>query len=103
MVRISWRLRSIEITNLSRDVPNVKTLFPELLPEASEFLNSKKLARAISVIVGYDIELKVTFKGDLGEEVNKMYEEARDSGGSMTIFGVSVSAGDGSDDVKTKF
>ena len=51
-----------------------------------KFLNIKKLARATLVIVGYNVELKVTFKGDLGEEVNKMYKEVRDSGGSMRIF-----------------
>ncbi|KAG6831820.1 hypothetical protein H0H92_007497 [Tricholoma furcatifolium] len=103
-LQLSMRgLQEFKVTAGAWDVPNVQTLFPKLLPDAPEFHDWNKLARATSVIVGYDIELKVTFKGDLADEVDKMYDEARQSGGGMTIFGVGVSASDGSDDVKTKF
>ncbi|KAG6826771.1 hypothetical protein H0H92_014511 [Tricholoma furcatifolium] len=87
------------------DVANIKSLFPNRLPNAPDVL-SPKYARIVSVLVGYDIELHVEFASSMREEVNRIYEEVKSTGGRMTIFGFRVSAGadDGSQDyVETKF
>ena len=91
--------------NPARDVPNIKDLFPDLLLDAPDVLSSK-FARIVSVLVGYDVELKVDFASSIKEEVNKIYEEVKTTGGRMNIFGFRVSAGTSGDlteCVETKF
>ncbi|KAG6850302.1 hypothetical protein H0H93_015244 [Arthromyces matolae] len=87
------------------DVPNVKALFPSLIPGAPNVLGDE-VAKIESILVGYDVELKVEFGSSLRDDVDKIYEEVKATGGSMSIFGFSVSAGKGSglkDRVESKF
>ncbi|KAG6850303.1 hypothetical protein H0H93_015245 [Arthromyces matolae] len=87
------------------DVPNVKALFPSLVSGAPNVLGDQ-VAKIESVLVGYDVELKVEFGSSLRDEVDKIYEKVKATGGSMNIFGFSVSAGKGEeldDRVKSKF
>jgi len=87
------------------DIPNIKILFPNRLPAAPDVL-SNKFAKIVSVLVGYDVELKVDFASEFREEVNKIYEEVKTTGGSLSIFGFRVSAGAGggsTDRVETRF
>ncbi|KAF5344963.1 hypothetical protein D9757_014580 [Collybiopsis confluens] len=87
------------------DVPNIKTLFPNRLSGAPDVLSSR-FAKIASVLVGYDVELKVKFASDMREEVDRIYEEVKNTGGRLTIFGFRVSAGAGSgstEHVVTKF
>ncbi|KAF9062906.1 hypothetical protein BDP27DRAFT_1451549 [Rhodocollybia butyracea] len=87
------------------DVSNIKALFPDRLPDAPDVLSSK-YAKVVSVLVGYDVELKVEFASELREEVDKIYQEVKSTGGRMSIFGFRVSAGAGNgaaDRVETKF
>ncbi|THU89673.1 hypothetical protein K435DRAFT_968983 [Dendrothele bispora CBS 962.96] len=89
------------------DVPNIKTLFPNRLPNAPDVL-SPKLARIVSVLVGYDVELKVSFGPEMREEVHSIYDEVKSTGGRMSIFGFHVDAGAGAgagstEHVNTKF
>jgi len=87
------------------DVANIRTLFPNRLPGAPDVLSSK-FARVVSVLVGYDVELKLEFASEMREEVNKIYDEVKSTGGSFSIFGFRVSAGAGggsSEHVNTKF
>ena len=84
---ISFRIdRERNLKRLRRDVPNIRTLFPNRLPGAPDVLSSR-FARITSVLVGYDVELKVDFASDLREEVNSIYEEVKNTGGRMSIFG----------------
>jgi len=88
------------------DIPNIKVLFPERLPDAPKDVLGSKFARVVSVLVGYDVELKLDFASELREEVHSIYQEVKSSGGSMSIFGFRVSAGGGgssSSRVETSF
>ena len=88
-----------------RDNPQIKLLFPERLPNAPDAL-SAGFARIVSVLVGYDVELKVEFGPEMREEVNNIYEEVKNTSGRMSIFGFRVSAGEGdgsTDHVVTRF
>ncbi|KAF5380287.1 hypothetical protein D9757_007975 [Collybiopsis confluens] len=78
----------------AEDVPNIKTLFPNRLPGAPDVLSSK-FAKISSVLVGYDVELKLDFASEMRDEVNSIYEEVESTGGNMSIFGFRVSAGGG--------
>ncbi|KAF9062905.1 hypothetical protein BDP27DRAFT_1427413 [Rhodocollybia butyracea] len=87
------------------DVPNIKALFPGRLPEAPEALTSK-YAKVVSVLVGYDVELRLEFAPEIREEINILYEAVRKTKGRMNIFGFRVSARPGDywyDRVETKF
>ena len=91
--------------NPTRDIPNIKALFPNRLPDAPDVLDPK-FARVVSLLVGYDVELKLEFASNIREEVNKIYEEVKKTGGRMSIFGFRVSAGAGggsTEHVETKF
>ncbi|KAG6831809.1 hypothetical protein H0H92_007486 [Tricholoma furcatifolium] len=76
------------------DVAGIKTLFPNRVEGAPDVL-SEKYARIVSVLVGYGVELRVTFASSMRDEVNKLYTETKETGGSMNIFGFRVSAGAG--------
>ncbi|KAG6831818.1 hypothetical protein H0H92_007495 [Tricholoma furcatifolium] len=87
------------------DVAGIRTLFPDRVDGAPDVL-SEKFARVVSVLVGYDVELRVSFASSMREEVHKMYTETKETGGSMSIFGFRVSAGAGggsSERVETSF
>ncbi|KAF5363120.1 hypothetical protein D9757_011714 [Collybiopsis confluens] len=87
------------------DVPAVKARFPDRVPDAPNVL-SPKVARMLSVIAAYDVQLKVSFASDMRDEVEEIYEEVKNTGGRMSVFGfhVSAGAGNGSDEyVETKF
>ncbi|KAF5363127.1 hypothetical protein D9757_011708 [Collybiopsis confluens] len=91
------------------NIPNVKTRFPDRIPDAPDAL-SPKVARILSVLAAYDIELKVNFASGIRNEVDKTYEEVKSTGGRMSVFGFHVSAGadNGSDNgsneyIETKF
>ena len=89
----------------ARDIPNIQTLFPNRLPNAPDALGSKS-ARIVSVLVGYDVELRLEFGSELRHEVNHIYEEVKKTDGRMSIFGFRVSAGVGggsTEQVETKF
>ncbi|KAF5347695.1 hypothetical protein D9757_013498 [Collybiopsis confluens] len=91
------------------DIPNIKALFPHRAPGAPPEVLSSKFTQIVSVLVGFDVELKVEFASEMREEVDKIYEEVKKTGGNMTVLGFRVSAGasggvDGSDNhVETKF
>ncbi|KAG6831807.1 hypothetical protein H0H92_007484 [Tricholoma furcatifolium] len=74
------------------DVPNIKALFPKRLPTAPDVLSSK-YAQVISILVGYDVQLNVKFGSSMRDEVNRIYEEVKSTGGWMSVFGFRVSAG----------
>ncbi|KAE9389926.1 hypothetical protein BT96DRAFT_980533 [Gymnopus androsaceus JB14] len=98
-------IQKFDIQSGQWDVANIKTLFPNRLPDAPDVLSSK-YARIVSVLVGYDVELKLEFASEMREEVNRIYEEVKKTGGSMSIFGFRVSAGAGggsTEHVETKF
>ncbi|THU89675.1 hypothetical protein K435DRAFT_968985 [Dendrothele bispora CBS 962.96] len=98
-------IQKFDINSGQWDVPNIKTLFPNRLPNAPDVLSSK-FARIVSVLVGYDVELKLTFASEMREEVNKIYDEVKSTGGRMSIFGFYIDAGAGagsSEHVNTKF
>ncbi|KAG6831806.1 hypothetical protein H0H92_007483 [Tricholoma furcatifolium] len=87
------------------DIANIRALFPNRLPNAPDVLSSK-YARVASVLVGYDVELKLEFGSSMREEVNKIYDEVKTTGGSLSIFGFRVSAsgsGGSTDHVNTNF
>ncbi|KAF8870110.1 hypothetical protein CPB84DRAFT_1855772 [Gymnopilus junonius] len=87
------------------DVRGIKTMFPDLLPDAPKVLTSD-LARVSSILFGYDVALTVTFGSKLRTEAKDLYEKARSSGGSLTIFGFHVAGSGGggsSEQVKTDF
>lgn len=64
---------------------------------APDVLNSN-YARPISVLVGYDVALTVTFGNSIRKEAKELYDKAKSTGGSVKIFGFEVSpaGGDGS-------
>lgn len=101
MVPTVW----VTYKNSTRDIANVKTLFPNCLPDAPEALSSK-FAKIISVLVGYDVELRLEFAPEIREEINILYEAVRTTRGRMSVFGFRVSARPGeswNDRVETKF
>ncbi|KAF8877750.1 hypothetical protein CPB84DRAFT_357214 [Gymnopilus junonius] len=60
----------------------------------------------MSVLVGYDIALTVTFGHSIRKEAKELYETARNSGGSLKIFGFEVGeagGGGSSQHVDTSF
>lgn len=96
----------MNLNSIDRDVANIKALFPNRLPNAPDVL-SPKYARVVSILVGYDVELKVNFASEMREEVDKMYNEVKSTKGRMSIFGFLVSNGTRDNDstgrVDTKF
>ncbi|KAJ7034386.1 hypothetical protein C8F04DRAFT_1101718 [Mycena alexandri] len=84
------------------DVPNVKNIFPDLVPGAPAVLTSKH-AKPMSVFVGYDIALTAKFGTKMRKEVHDMYNSAKNSGGRMRIFGFTVGGGSSSESVHTSF
>ncbi|KAG6852728.1 hypothetical protein C0991_009484 [Blastosporella zonata] len=73
------------------DAADIKTLFPDLRPGHPEDVLGPKFARVTSVLVGYDVQLTVNFGAKLAEEVGKIYDEVKENGGGLTIFGIRVS------------
>jgi len=86
-------LASIIVVISPRDIPDVLTLFPDRLPDAPQVL-SAKFTRIVSVVVGYEVELIITFAPELRHEVHDIYRNAKDTGAPMHIFGIEVSAAD---------
>jgi hypothetical protein len=82
------------LTLAFRDVPNVKNRFPKLVENAPDVLNSG-YARPISVLVGYDVALTVTFGKSIRNEAKELYDKAKSTGGSMKILGFEVSTAGG--------
>lgn len=67
---------------------------------------SPKHAKPISVLVGYDVALTVTFGTSMKTEVHEWYDKARRSSGGLSIFGFNVSGAGGggsSEHVHTSF
>ncbi|KAF5383913.1 hypothetical protein D9757_007346 [Collybiopsis confluens] len=88
------------------DAPNPKVLFPIVADGAPPDVLGPKFAKISSVMIGYDVELKIDFDEDLRNEVHQIYEEVKTTKGRMSIFGFWVSAGAGgssSERVETKF
>jgi hypothetical protein len=85
----------------TRDVPNIKPLFPDRLPDAPEVL-TPKFARIVSIVAAYDPVLELQFAEDIREDVNKIYEEVKSTGGRMSILGFRV-PDDSADRAQTKF
>ncbi|KAG6917398.1 hypothetical protein DXG01_002667 [Tephrocybe rancida] len=80
------------------DSPDIKTIFPTLRPGAPPDVLGPKYARVTSLLCGFDVQLKVKFAAEMREEVNQIYQEVKEKGGNLTIFGIrfSVGAGGGS-------
>jgi hypothetical protein len=68
-------------------------LFPDRLPNATQVL-STKFTRIVSVVVGYEVELIITFTEKLRAEVHDIYRKAVETGAALHIFGVEVPAAD---------
>ncbi|KAF5373376.1 hypothetical protein D9757_009752 [Collybiopsis confluens] len=77
---------------VQKDIPDIKTQFPDRLPAAPDVLSSK-VAEIVSVLVGYDLKLRVQFAPEIRAEVDSIYEEVKATKGRMSIFGFHVSAG----------
>jgi hypothetical protein len=80
-------------------------LFPDRLPAAPKVL-TPQYARIVSIVAAYDPALELQFADDIREDVNKIYEEVKSTGGRMSIFGFRVSAetgDDATDRVEAKF
>jgi hypothetical protein len=87
------KLFHITTINLTRDIPEVTSLFPNRFPNAPHVLSSK-FARIVSVIVGYDVALSVKFAPEMRDEVHEICQSAKETGAPMNIFGVQVPAED---------
>ncbi|KAF5339961.1 hypothetical protein D9757_014569 [Collybiopsis confluens] len=84
------------------DLPDIKTLFPNRLPNAPDILDPK-LARMVSLLVGYDVELRVKFSSALRgpqegpdwstqkvNQVDQIIKDVQENGGSLSVFGFRV-------------
>lgn len=70
MVRHLITIRVIQLFDLSRNVPNVKEMFPKQRPGAPDVLDPK-FAQAIDFLLAYDIKYDVKFgNSDVKEEAN---------------------------------
>lgn len=98
-------LELLSVTAGRWDVPNIKTRFPKLVDGAPDVLSSR-YARPISVLVGYDVTLTATFGHSIRNEAKELYDKAKNTGGSIKIFGFEVSRTDGdesSERINTNF
>ncbi|KAG6827073.1 hypothetical protein H0H92_013277 [Tricholoma furcatifolium] len=75
------------------NIPSIQTLFPNRLPGAPDVLNPT-LSRVVNVLVGYDVQLQVTFGSSLRGKVDQIYQEVKSNGGNMSVFGFHVSTGE---------
>lgn len=87
----------------TRDIANIKALFPNRRAGAPPDILSSKYARIVSVLVGYDVELQLQFSSQIRDEVHKIYQEVKETHGSMSIFGFNVGGGDSVERVETTF
>jgi hypothetical protein len=79
--------------SLTRDVPDIRTLFPDRLPDAPAVLSSK-FAKMVSLLVGYDVQLRLEFASEVKGKVDDIIKEVRTSGGTMSVFRYRVSVGE---------
>ncbi|KAF5368198.1 hypothetical protein D9757_011290 [Collybiopsis confluens] len=94
---VSLRLAMIDLETFNIqpgkwDIPDIKTQFPDRLPYSPDALGTK-FVRVVSILVGYDIELRVQFVSKLRDQVDSIYEQVKSTRGRMSIFGFHVSAG----------
>ncbi|KAF9062913.1 hypothetical protein BDP27DRAFT_1427421 [Rhodocollybia butyracea] len=85
------------------DVANIKALFPNRQTGAPPDVLGPKYAKVVSVIAGYDVQLRVQFSSEIRDEVHKIYQEVLETHGSMCIFGFDVGGSDSTTRVDTSF
>ncbi|KAG6917396.1 hypothetical protein DXG01_002665 [Tephrocybe rancida] len=77
--------------DFGENAPDIKTILPELRTGVAKNILAPMYARVNSVLVGYHVQLTVDFRAELINEVDSIYEEVKEKGGTLTVSGIFVS------------